>query len=880
MIRTTDSPLLKTKMYIPELKERMVTRKRLIDTITEGFLEGKRLVTIVAPAGYGKSTLLAQWAESTGMACAWLSLDAKDNDPARFWKYLTAALAATLPEPTRKQFEANCQWHAGASLNSFLDTLISGLSEPGVNHAFVLVLDDLHEIQDRSTLEGLSYLLDYMPDSMYILMSSRLELPIPGVKRLASGTAMVINTGQLQFTAGEIECFIQLSGGQAFNGITSSLLDELHSKTEGWVTGLQLLALSRRAGNRNPWTLAAGGDRYVSEYLLQEVLHSLPTDLFEFLLQTSVLSRMDAAACNALTGRPDSRKQLDELLKLNLFLVPLDGSRTWFRYHHLFAQFLQDQLRRQDEAGYAAAHRLAGTYFSEIGAPEDAIDHLIAAGESELALQALEQHIPSALKQGELSTLLNWFGKVSCKHTLTLELATLHAFLLVLAGHLEHSEELLGKLEEEIDRLAPSERQDQLRSGVLFVRSNLVFLNGNFSEWLAFSEKVGDHLIPNNPVYYLFDYNLQEPYVRRTSLGMKGTLSEETEMVGKLFIGVLEGHGWKNSLLHLYVKQSLAEGYYEWNRLDDCRKLLMQLRSSGQLQATPGLYLPVLLTEARMHAAEGKLVSAHHTLDEALEASAAWASDKGGARWNNPVRAVRSNLYLKEGRIPDAKRELALLDIGGGSKPIYSREVEYLALARLLGRQRKEAEALPILELLKLQAQREQQVSSVVEITCLQALVEAQRGQRTLAFGLIEEALQFGRSNNYIRTFVDEGPEMQHLLKTYLAERSKGLRSDAQIPEQDSLAELLHYVESLIQSFPDAGHCTAPPSLSLPELMEPLNSKELLLVEQLRLGATNKQMAAALGLTEGTIRVYLSRLYEKLGVSTRTQALVKTQGLR
>ncbi|WP_233500788.1 LuxR C-terminal-related transcriptional regulator [Paenibacillus antibioticophila] len=872
--------MLKTKLFVPESKDRLVQRERLLHSISEGFRLGKRLIAVVAPAGYGKSTLLAQWANHAGMPCAWLSVDARDNDPVRFWRYFTASIASALPEQHRQQLEANCQLQDGVSIYTFLDALISGLpEETDHKHAFALLLDDLHEITTPSILEGLSYLFDYMPDSMHVLLSSRSELMIPGIKRLANGEAMVVGMGQLQFTASETESLFRMVNGEPHTEWTSAQLDELQRKTEGWITGLQLLSLSRPFGNDSLMHLAYDGESFISDYLFQEVLHLLSSDLHDFLLRTSVLSRMDAPACNALTGRTDGGQQLEELQRLNLFLIPLDGTRTWFRYHHLFAQFLQGQLRRRDEKAYAAMHRAAGLHFSEIGAMEDAIDHLFEAGEIMLAIQALERHLPAALRQGDLSTLLNWFRRIPEACSLTLELSLLHAFLLVLAGDLERSGRVLEQLEEEIDRLSPSSRQDQLRSSLLFVRSNLVFLNGDFAGWLASSEKVRDHLAPDNPVYYQFDYNRQEPYVRRTSLGMKGRLSKDTEKVGKLFIEVLEGHGWKNSLLHLYVKQCLAEGYYEWNRLVDCRELLMQLRNSDKLRETPGLLIPVLLTEARLHAAEGKSALAYHTLDEAAEAAAACIPD--GGRWGRYVRAVRSNLYLRDGRLGEAKKELAPLHIGSGSKPVYSRETEFLALVRLLGRQRKEAEALPMLELLKLQAEREQQIACRVEITCLQALLEAQRGQRLLAFSLIEEALVLGKDNDYRRTFVDEGADMQLLLKAYLADRYN-VRASASGSDQglEQLGPLLDYVEKLIHAFPGTPGIPAHQrSLPVLDLLEPLSSKELLLLEQLRLGATNKQMAAALGLTEGTIRVYLSRLYEKLGVSTRTQALVKTQSL-
>ncbi|MDH6672638.1 LuxR family maltose regulon positive regulatory protein [Paenibacillus sp. LBL] len=863
-----NSPILKMKISVPGLREHLVPRDRLLHNMTAG--QQGHLTTVIAPAGYGKSTLLAQWAHAVSERCAWMSLDERDNDPVRFWRYVTASIASVLPEQQGERLMNHTQLLPGVSITAYLDTLISDLYE--WSETLHLILEDLHSIYYTPIHEGLSYLIDYLPGHIHLLISSRTDLPFSTVKRWADHKINHIGTDQLQFTSDETKRFFRHATDSSYPKPNSMQLQTLLDRTEGWITGLQLVALSLRSGSRlEPFMEEIKGDQFhVSSYLFQEVVGKLPSEVFRFLLQTAVLSRLNVQVCDAVTDSDNSRSMLEELRKQNLFLVPLDEQHTWFRYHHLFSQFLQDLLQRECDGEYVKRHRLAGQYYASIGSTDEAIDHMFAAQDIESAVGLLEQHAQTVLERGELTTLQQWFDRVPTSFPVTLETSLLHTFVVVLMGDLERSGRMLANIEEACSNLPSSSRREQLRSSMLFVRSNLVFLNGDFAEWFAFSEGILDNLTPDNPIYYQFDYNRQEPYVRRTSLGMKGALSADTERIAHLFTGVLEAHGWDHSLMNLYVKMSLCEGYYEWNRLAECRQLLMQLRKAPPSQKTMGLFIPLHITEARLYAAEGKLHLAHHVLDEAWDA----ASCRKESSWLSSLRTVRSLIYVREGRITDARKELAVLPISIKDRPTYSREPEYLALVRLLGKQRKETEALHLLELLKPQAERELQISSIMEITCLQALLEYQRGQRKQSLQLLREALRLGAQNGYVRTFLDEGEDMYQLLMRYTSHPAQEEDVDM------GLIQTHHYARMLMEYFPnhvkaDTPHITSSQSA----LPEQLNRNEKNLLRLILQGAANKQMAAALGLSEGTIRVYLSRLYDKLGVTSRTQALVRAQSL-
>ncbi|KAF9130472.1 hypothetical protein BGX30_013481, partial [Mortierella sp. GBA39] len=681
------------------------------------------LTLIYAPAGSGKTTLLTQWARSEGVNCAWLALDGRDNDPVRFWRYAAFALAEVLPAPAALRMLELANALPSLSADAFLDALMNelyGLSEP-----VKLVLDDYHWIEDDRIHNGLSYLIDYMPPTLHVTIASRKEVPFPASKWLSKRECIVIGADRLQFTRDESEQFYHKSG---IMRLTPRQIDRIAERTEGWAAGLQLASLSLRAAEDvDRWIEGFYGDhRDVADYLFQEVLAQLPADLRSFVLTTTVLDRMDAGICSLLTGDPASGDKLDAARRFNLFLIPLDLKHEWFRYHHLFAGFVREHLKRHQPDEWLRLNRLASRGFASRGLLDEAVDHAMAAEDYAEAGRLLEQHIPAVLERGEVSVLLRWFEGYPPAYELSMELSLLYAFVLVLTGHFGQAEARLGSLEASTRMLKEPERLKQLQSGILFVRSNLMFASGDFTNWFAFIGTMLDDILPANPTYYMFNYNKTEPLVRRTALGLKGVLSADTEKIGTLFMGVLAAHGWQGSLIHLYVKQSLVEGYYEWNHLGECRQMLQEMTALTEKLNVPGLLVPMLIMKARLLIADDRTALAHD--------------------------------------MPAAKKLMARLGLSAKDKPTFQREYEMMTLVRLLGKQRKENEALRILEHLLPQSEREQLVSGIVENHILQALLKEQLGQKTAALRHLHTALFLGEQNGYIRSFVDEGKPMMSLL--------------------------------------------------------------------------------------------------------------------
>jgi LuxR family maltose regulon positive regulatory protein len=862
LIRQSAPILVKAKTTLPVLKETYVTRDRLNVAITAG-LKG-RLTLVCAPAGFGKTTLIAQWAHSQQQAPAWLTLDEMDNDIIRFWRYVAHALTAIVPEPVLQRITPLIQALPTLSISTFLDALLNELYS--IAEAVVLILDDYQRIRNEQIHSSLSYLIDYLPQSVHVLIASRTELPFPTVKWLASEDHHSIDASQLQFTPIETALFFHESSTP---GLSPAEIEQVTLQTEGWITALKLISLTLRTGTHDSRFIQEfkGNHRNVADYLFHEVVSKLPADIYHFLLQTSILERMDCIVCNAVTQETNSIELLERLKSLNLFLVPLDEHNSWFRYHHLFSQYLQELARKNYPELWYRSSRLASECFAARGFMEEAIQHAIQAEDFVLMRIYLERHIPTVLSKGELATLLYWFQCIPAEAESSPELSLLYSFVLVLTGQLGPADHELERIELICKAMRRNERWEQLQSGILFVRSNLVFSNGDFGRWFAFAEEMLDQILPSDPTYYNFNYNTTEPLVRRTTLGLKGMLSIDTETIGKMFMGVLESHGWQESLINLYVKQSLCEGYYEWNRLDQCRELLLILKRTAACQQIPGLLIPLCITQARIHITEGRIQLAHDVIDEALLV----ANKLIDFHWLDLLRAFKVRIYLQDGQIPQAKKEMAQIGLTVKDKPTFNKEFQSVTLCRLLGKQRKETEALRLLEQLWSQSEREQLYSSLVEISILQALLEDQRGQRSAALQYVHNALVVGEKYGYVRSFLDEGAVMAQLLSAYLT------CTTGDTNPSPSTAVMEEYVRMLLRLLPKVSKPYAPPTTPLTEL---LTRREYNLLRLIQQGAPNKQIAAALTLSEGTVRIYLSRLYEKLGVSSRTQALIAAQDLQ
>jgi LuxR family maltose regulon positive regulatory protein len=856
--------MLHTKTTPHASRMNQVTRQRLIDLIEQG-IQGK-LTLISAPAGFGKTTILSQWIRQTAYTTAWLSLDELDNDSVRFWRYVSKALANALPTATGKRIEQLAHTLPSLSINTFLDALINELH--AANQPTALLLDDYHVIEETSIHDGLSYFIEHIPQQIHLLISSRNELPFPTVKWRVRDEITIIDTQQLKFTLPESEAFYQITDLT----LSTDLIAHLFHRTEGWITGLQLISISLRSeADYEPFIAnITGYNRNVADYLFHEVIAKLPEDIQDFLLRTSVLERLDAEACNDITLRSDGIQVLEKLKEWNLFLIPLDDHDIWYRYHHLFVEFLRNLAKRKYPDLWLTTNRLASRSLAERGLMDAAIDHAFEANDYKTAEALLSRHIANVLHSGEFPALLRWFGSFPTDVSLSSEMSLIYAFILVVTGQAKSAEQQLNRIEQQFHSMEIGEARQHLQSGLLFVKANLVFASGQFEQWFSFTAAILDEFLPHNSIFYNFNYNKTDPLVRRNAFGLKGVLSKDTEAIGTLFSNVLEKHGWGDSLINLYLIQSLAEGFYEWNRLEESQDLLHKLESVARLRQIPGLFVPNRITQAHVYWANGQPELSHAILEEAISVVLKLTE----THWVSYLRACQSQLYLLQGQLPAAKKAMSKLHISAKDRPTFNKEYEYLSLSRVLGAQHKELDALRLLELLKPQAQRENSLMSKVEIPIIQACLQENLGQRSQALAALHDALVIGEANGYIRSFIDAGQVMAKLLLKYLDQESSSDSSGSFRFTRISNT----YIQKLLEAFPSKQKQeTAFPS---PALSEELTRTEFHLLKLIHQGDSNKQIADNLNLSVGTIKVYVSRLYRKLDVSSRTQALLRAQELQ
>jgi len=396
------TPLLTTKLYIPPIRPDRVPRPRLIERLNEGL--HRKLTLLSAPAGFGKTTLLSEWTRQSALPVAWVSLDVGDSDPARFWAYFIAALQ-TIHQSVGEPALAALQSPQPPWLEGLLTGLINEIAQAPA--PFVLVLDDFHMIAGQPIHDGITFLLGNLPPQMHLIVSSRADPPWPLARLRARRDMTELRVDDLRFTSAEAASFLnevmklELSPGD---------VAALEERTEGWIVGLQMAALSMRGREDVSGFIKAfsGSHRFILDYLVEEVVDRQPRDIQEFLLKTSILERVTAPLCDAVTGANDGQTILAQLEQANLFLVPLDDERRWYRYHHLFADLLRNRLAQVWPDRVPTLHRRASEWYDSKGQIVEAVGHALMTGDVEWIESLVAANALAVIYHGELATVARW----------------------------------------------------------------------------------------------------------------------------------------------------------------------------------------------------------------------------------------------------------------------------------------------------------------------------------------------------------------------------------------------------------------------------------------------------------------------------------------
>jgi LuxR family maltose regulon positive regulatory protein len=865
-------PLLTTKLYVPRARAELVSRPRLIERLNKGVT--RKLTLVSAPAGFGKTTLVTEWLSGLDRLHTWLSLDEDDNDPARFFTYLLAALRKIGPN-IGQAAQAMLQAPQPPPPESFFTSLINDIA--ATPQPFVLVLDDYHLIQRMPIHQQLSFLLEHQPPQMHLVIITREDPPLPLFRWRARGQTVEIRQADLKFTEEEAADFLRRVMRLE---LSSADVAALHRRTEGWIAGLQLAALSMR-GRDDVHQLVqsfAGSHRYILDYLIEEVFQRQPADVQDFLLKTSILDRLTAPLCNAVTERDDSRDVLLALEQGNLFTVPLDESRQWYRYHRLFADLLRHRLDMVCESKHVALlHAQASQWYEAEGFPADAVHHALASSDWERAATLILNVGESMLKGGEVTTLLAWLQSLPDEEVRARPgLCLSYSWALVLTGQMDAAESYLGQAEQTAQD-APAllgsivsaqayiarARGDDRRTIELSQRAlsllpqadllsrSVVDVNLGIAHWSS------GHLTEAEQALTEADYAAQQSgnvYARLTALCFLGTIQAawgRLHRAAELFRQATRLGGQSPAVAYAHIESSAL--LYEWNDLEAAADHLQRGIELGQRGGNVEVQIGGYRTLARVRQAQGDASAALAALQKAHQL----AREKDVP----PVIRARNaaghvQISLAQDDLATAIRWAEQATEHAEASPFYP--LLGLTQARLLLAQNEKTAAAEQLQGWYETALREGWQFGVVEVRVLQALA-APTPPAALAF--LADALALAQPERYVRTFVDKGEPMAALLQEAA---SQGIAPD--------------YVAKLLAAFeaaPQERRRPEPPPPPAQPLIEPLSERELRVLRLVAAGLSNRDIAEALYISVNTVKTHLQRIYGKLGVSSRTAAATK-----
>jgi ATP/maltotriose-dependent transcriptional regulator MalT len=894
---TTAQPfnLLRTKFHTPQVRSDWLRRPRLEKRLKQGL--DRRLTLVSAPAGFGKSSLVASSLPESNHHAIWLSLDEGDNDAVRFWTYIIAAIQAVkqdVGDEARQIITAPQLRRTDPAIIS----LLNEISELGDD--LVLVLDDYHLIEVEQVHEGLSYLLDHQPANLHIVLISRADPPISLARLRAHGQLIEIRAADLEFSAAEAAI---LFNDMLDLNLNPKQVAALNERTEGWIVGLQLAALSLRGHPAYDtfFERFTGSHQFILDYLTEEVLHALSDAQHQFLLRTSILGRFCGALCRAVTGDAASQQLLDEIRRNNLFLIPLDTDGHWFRYHQLFAEVLYALLKRNHPGEIAALHLKAAAWFESEGHPGEAVDHALRSGDMVRARELVFKHWLPVFHRGEIATVLRWLDALPEeieRDDPSVSLARCWALFLrgqnsavgphleqannayersvgvgtlsgaqrdLVAGQLAMMRSVLARgrgehassvaLAEEAVRLMSPETLEGIGTGWIMLaaaRAGAGDFDGAIEAYehgIALSHAEGNLIAAYGCIYGQAMYML-----------VQGRLNEAENLCrSAINRAVSEGHGDFPAAGSLYI--TMARISLERNHLDEAGAYL----NTGLRIARPGGFGEAVRTgrylRAHLAAARGDLDAATHIFQDAERIVNAMDDPylSGELNWE------WARLCLKAGDLDAAREKLHILE-----EKIAATQHANLLLwrrclfPRLLCAEGRYEEALTALDESIRHTRAMNSNGELIRLLAMQALALEALGDRLPARCALHEALALGAPEGYIWLWLNAGPGLEPLLRDLRADRNT---SQSYHP----------YLDSLLDACRAAFGESARPQPG--DLLDPLTPRELEIMRLIGKGYSNPEIASELVVTINTIKKHTSNIYGKLGVRSRTQAIARAHEL-
>ena len=938
------APLLTTKLYVPVLHPNLVPRPRLIQRLDEGRSSGHRLTLISAPAGFGKTALVTEWlqhlrsASTQGRdvcACAWLSLDDDDNDPRRFFTYLVAALEGIRPDVGANS-RALLQSPQPPPLKAALTLLINSLATIAAN--FVLVLDDYHVIAQQAIHDALTFLLENQPPQMHLVIASRVDPPLPLPRLRTRSQLTELRATDLRFTPDEAAAFLNQAMGL---NLSAEDVEVLEARTEGWIAGLQMAALSMQgkpAEHVADFIAAfSGSHRHVIDYLAEEVLARQPDGIRDFLCQTAILDRLAAPLCDAVTGRDDSEVMLRHLEQANLFLLPLDEQRKWYRYHRLFADFLRNHLRQHMPDLVRDLHAWAADWYEQNGFPADAVGHALQATDYEWAARLIERAAPLNLMHGQVTSLLAWLRALPDELIRSRpQLGIYYVWALLIASEMDNVEAYLDDIEQQMRigirtsdatsaNTAVGHPVQELLGQVAAARAYLAIYQGNPSRAIQFARQASEQLSREDPflrsiatwllglvLYIEADADIAtRTFAETTALGqeagsifvtmlsaytsgylqtMQGHLQQARELfsrslqleeTGRQHPGAEQPHPPTPAISLIY--QGLGYVSYEQNDLQDAERYLAKCIEIAEAWGNAEVLADSYIFLARVKQAQGDARGANGLIGKAEQLA---RENRVAPMTVRLVHAHRARLWIAQAN-PDAAARwaasLAPIDTAeekkdNGQIHLYMGQIEQCTSSRLFIAQGQFREAERVLQPLLQPIEEAGWMGLLIEIQALLALALHGQGKVDEALDVLQSALTLAEPGGYVRVFVDLDASMAELLQQAVG---RSISRD--------------YAKRLLAAFPTSGFrsqvaraglgatptSTPGPVTVEPEtvLIEQLSERELEVLRLIAEGLTNREIAERLFIAVSTVKTHINNIYRKLDASNRAQAVTRVSEL-
>jgi LuxR family maltose regulon positive regulatory protein len=918
--------IISTKLTIPPLRPGLVNRSRLFQKLDRGLLCG--FVLVSAPAGYGKSTLMSAWLRQSQHPGGWISLDDGDNEPSRFMGYLVAALRSVDPS-LGEALEPLIQFQPKSDIETILTPLINQLAQS--EKPFFLVLDDYHNIQNQEVHQIVRFLLEHRPSALNLIISTRADPPLPLARLRAQSGMVEIRLAELRFSFLETSDFLKNTMSLA---ISEADLNSLEASTEGWIAGLQMAGLSLQ-GRTDPSSFIrsfSGEDRYILDFLFDEVFMRQPGEIQDFLLQTSILGQLSAALCNAVTLRNNSREILDTLERNNLFLISLDEQRKWYRYHHLFIDLLKSRLKLTNPDSIPILHQRASTWCEAEHDLENAIAHALSAQDFERAASLIEQVVRTLDMQNQQAMLASWVdhlpGEILKNHPW---LCVYRAWGCYWTGNRGVEEEWLQLAEDSLGQsfITDQLERDHIQGHIAVVRAHTALVSENIPLALEMGGKALELLPVEDEMRSDAAIALAGAYwalgdVRKTEqvFGMAGTTAAKINYPSMVaaaagYTGIQQFK--QGRLLDAIVTfqdglraATLADGTemkvagFLNARLGDVMRERNELGRASQylsrgIKQCVHFGQPDVLSDAyiclgRYQMATGDLDGTLETLRKVDRVVQRIKVDPWILCWLDDCRI---KAWLAAGNLEAASLWAQNSGLTFDGPLSYQYDLHHQNLARVLvaqgaqgGSRSSQEKAAALLARLQIAAEQAGWVHEGIKILLMQAVNDQAQGLNEKALQSLARALSLAQPGGYVRVFLDEENTLRSLL-TSLAdilrknqqEVQKRIKIDIQ---EDKLPSLREYLSMLLAAFenpisPAATHPTlsAPMKInsSIQPIAEPLSEREMDVLKLLAQGSPDKKIAETLVIARETVHKHLKNIYGKLGVHSRAEAVVRARAL-